>query len=575
MKQFLSLKKLTIVALLCVVFFNCEKDEINITEETENVDLPKLAKVQTHIGNEVSQTIIDYIKVKTNNTLQVLNKKGTVRLTNTTAYTKSDALGTIDTSKEIVVINELNTKHTFKVIDYDDDNKTFVNLIVVETENTTYEYFVKYTLNKDISIYNAEGNLDFSQFRGRIETFNSEGDLTGDILIEDGSITTQTGQLSPCPDEPVDDTNTNDEPTDGDTTSSSSTNGNIPGTDGQTSGGIDNNIDNSSGGYFEGDNSFCGLRWSYAQCGCGGTANGHQPQAGYSCCQGSPLIITDCNGNIIAQRSNSTMPTMIKGNPSTPCDDGAVGVLLDNETDQKNCEELKKLLAETDYPIIAPAKSPKSAHEDLEGDLSLKHEVGYTLIQNMSQQALAYKASGINYSKVKYPTAANVYGGMHTHQDNNEIIPMFSWGDVKTLLDFYQEFDNDSIVDKSLFVHVVVTYQGTYAIKINDPQKLQQLNEIYADEDDANGDGVDEFEQFRRRYDTTFRKTYNETTGLFTGGSLDFQKAFLKFITQKYDLGVSLYKAEENTDGEITWKKKTLNQVSNNTSVVETTPCPE
>lgn len=327
--QFLLIFRLAFIVLLSLTFSNCEKDEVDAIEETQT---QQLNKVQVNTNTKVSKKAINFIKARTNNSLAVDNKKGRITLSEAAISSKNAALGIVDTSKEIVVINETNVKHTFKVIDNDNDNKTFTNLIVVETENSTYEYFVKYTLYEGVSIRDTEGNLDFSQFRGRIETFNSEGDIIGDILVEDGSITSQSGQLSPCPDEPIDDTstNTNDAPTDGNSTSSSSTSAGVPGSDTNSSNTTNDNT--TSGGWFaSSDNDDCGLSWSYAQCDCGGDANGHSPQAGYACCQGSPLTITDCYGNVIAEGRDANTTTMFKRNPTDPCNDGDVGVILDEE----------------------------------------------------------------------------------------------------------------------------------------------------------------------------------------------------------------------------------------------------
>ncbi|WP_046758700.1 hypothetical protein [Kordia jejudonensis] len=321
----LPLFRLALVVLLSFIFSNCEQDEVS--SDTDEIT-KQHNRVQINTNNEVSKSAIDFIKTKTNNSFAVTHYKGKVFLSEATSNAKNTNLGTVDTSKEIVVLNETNTKHTFKVIDNDNDSNTYTNLIVVETETTTYEYFIKYTVNEGVTIHDEEGNLDFSQFRGRIETFNSEGDLIGDVLIEDGSISTQTGQFAPCPDEPIDDTTTpNDPPSNDGATSSSSNSAGIDGSDtGSTSSPIDNT---ENGGWFaSSDSDDCGLQWSYAQCGCGGTANGHAP-SGPDCCQGSPLTITDCNGNLVTQGRDSNTNTMFKRDPTDPCDDGAVGVILD------------------------------------------------------------------------------------------------------------------------------------------------------------------------------------------------------------------------------------------------------
>ncbi|WP_430410990.1 glycoside hydrolase family 19 protein [Kordia sp.] len=248
-------------------------------------------------------------------------------------------------------------------------------MIIVETEDTVYEYFLKYTLSTGVSMYNSEGNIDFSQFNGRIETFNSAGNLIGDVFIGDGNITNQMGQLAPCPDDPVDDpTNTNDAPTNDNTTSSSSTSAGVPGSD--TSGTNAPNDNTGNGGFFaSSDTDDCGLRWSYAQCGCGGTANGHSP-SGPSCCEGSPLTITDCNGNVLAQRNNSDVTTMLKRNPIDPCDDGDVGVILKDDDCDTSKEDLKKVfpnMSDADAKLLAKLINEKGTDFGIDTKEKLWH----------------------------------------------------------------------------------------------------------------------------------------------------------------------------------------------------------
>ena len=89
------------------------------------------------------------------------------------------------------------------------------------------------------------------------------------------------------------------------------------------------------------------------------------------------------------------------------------------------------------------------------------------------------------------------------------------------------------------------------------------------DDKDANGDGVDELRLLYRRYDNLFDKYYNEMTSQFIGSDTDFQKAFLQFITEKYDFGISLYEANDDMTN---WNKLTLNHSSNIPSV-DSIPC--
>ena len=61
---------------------------------------------------------------------------------------------------------------------------------------------------------------------------------------------------------------------------------------------------------------------------------------------------------------------------------------------------------------------------------------------------------------------------------------------------------------------------------------MQVIVNIFADEKDDNGDGVDELRILYRRYDNLFDKYYDEMTSQFIGSDTDFQIAFLEFITE-------------------------------------------
>ena len=149
-----------------------------------------------------------------------------------------------------------------------------------------------------------------------------------------------------------------------------------------------------------------------------------------------------------------------------------------------------------------------------------------------SLNAYASPTNNNSYNKVRYPNFPNIFGGIYTHQDNNKIIPMFSPDDIKSLIEFSQNYNNGNTVDKSLFVHILVGSMGNYTNKIDDLKKLQVIVNIFADEKDANGDGVDELRILYRRYDNLFDKYYDEMTSQFIGSDTNFQIAFLEFITE-------------------------------------------
>ncbi|WP_162014347.1 SprT-like domain-containing protein [Kordia algicida OT-1] len=314
---------------LLLFLFSCSNDEFGEAEKTKS-HLSTDLRVQYKRGNNVSTSAINYIRERTNNTFRVDTKKGRIKLNNSQSFSKSDELGTVDTSKEIVVVNETNTKHTFKVITPQEPLNTITNLIIVEKGNDSYEYFLKYTFSGELPINEETGTIDFSKFNGTIETFNASGDLIGSMTIENSIITSDQGQLSPCPDDNQD-PNDDDDTNAGSNSSGSDSSTGIPNDDTDEDPVNAGNGDPDSSAQFTDPNGDCGLTFSYEQCGCGGDANGHAPQAGYDCCQGSPLVIRDCNGTIIAQRNSGTSTTMFKRNVFDPCDDGDVGVILDDD----------------------------------------------------------------------------------------------------------------------------------------------------------------------------------------------------------------------------------------------------
>ncbi|QHI38500.1 hypothetical protein IMCC3317_38930 [Kordia antarctica] len=321
------MKKHIFIYFILLFLFSCDNDEFHEAEELENHVSTDL-RIQYKRGSEVSASALDFIKSRTNNTFTVTSKKGEVKLNSSLSLSKNNELGTVDTSKEIVVINENNTKHTFKVIAPSEHSNTVINLIVVEKETDSYEYFLKYTFAGELPINEETGTTDFSEFNGTIETFNADGALIGSMTIENGIITNDQGQLSPCPDdsqEPTDD-NTN---VDSNTGGSDSSTG-IPNDDNTDDPLSSGNGDPNQSSQFTDPNGDCGLTWAYESCGCGGSPNGHAPQ-GVDCCQGSPLVIRDCNGTVIAQRDSNTSTTIFKRNGFDPCDDGDVGVILDDD----------------------------------------------------------------------------------------------------------------------------------------------------------------------------------------------------------------------------------------------------
>ncbi len=70
-------------------------------------------------------------------------------------------------------------------------------MIVVETVDGIYEYFLKYTFEGKIP-FTDKGLLDLSEFTGTIESFDNNGAQTGTLIVESGQVIDFTGRTDPC-----------------------------------------------------------------------------------------------------------------------------------------------------------------------------------------------------------------------------------------------------------------------------------------------------------------------------------------------------------------------------------------
>lgn len=229
-----------------------------------------------------------------------------------------------------------------------------------------------------------------------------------------------------------------------------------------------------------------------------------------------------------------------------------------------NCDELKKLTEVPTYTIAPPLLSPKSALESLELKLDKEDEHGFSFKHNSEFNAFANKVDLVGSSIINYPPHANIFGGVHTHPNDGVVIPMFSHADIKCLLDFSKNYNSGTESPSSLFVHVLVSSHGTYALKIKNIENLNNLTEIYND--------VRKKRIFERNLDRKLGKFYDKNTAQLTGSPNDYQKAFLKFINnfdnEGSSLGVSLYKLDNSLSN---WEEITLD--SNEADGTKEIPC--
>lgn len=235
------------------------------------------------------------------------------------------------------------------------------------------------------------------------------------------------------------------------------------------------------------------------------------------------------------------------GDPTDPCGDAEEIGIIEPDTHVNNCEELKR---QSEDPEVI------SALNDLDNKAELDDkEYGYSISQNDSDYIVndistnPYFPQFSNNSTLPFPPAVhNAIGVMHTHQLDYQGYLMFSAQDIR----YFYEIVKKHIVpvgttrNLNSYSLIIVTHQGTHALKIENATKFLSLISKY------DQDFIDELDfAYQNRHPM-------DPINLF-------EEDFLRFINDK-DIGVSLYKADDNLNN---WNKLTLHE---NGSIVYT-PC--
>ena len=193
-------------------------------------------------------------------------------------------------------------------------------------------------------------------------------------------------------------------------------------------------------------------------------------------------------------------------------------------------------------------------------------EAGYSFIGTTNNQSYG------PYANFLSPDASNhvyfnlhylMYGYIHTHPNDGKHIPMFSLDDIYTLLEIAENFNANgptglNTSGNDLFTAIMVSKIGgvayTYAIKIDDISKLQELKKLHPK---GNGSFIK-----WERYGDRLNEKYKDDADGANGTQAQYEKTLLEFLKDE-DLGVSLYQMEQVNFGtpnvyEI-WKKVELN----------------
>jgi len=495
------------------LIISCQKDDDFSRKETFNEASAKEINIKTIIGQQIPKSITNYLKDKTENTLQfnITNKKIEPLTVQTIASRGVNLeIGTINTSKSVVVINPTNTKYTFEMVNNDVNTKH--NLVVIDLGTEIINYYISFKPEPSWSSTH-DITKDMRFFTGDIVFYNTHGVETGVLKIANGLLEEELSKVyDPCFDQYDDNqddstNNTNNGTSGGGGSGTNTGNGsnstNVGGSGGSGSSGANTELPFSE---------MC--EYTVGQeCSAGG---GHTSSA--NCTSGDGWSVT------------FSLPCGSLGERNTSSDCvGDVGILINTETHKSNCEDLHKF-----------STNPYSQNEFIsqEADVSDTKEKGYILKHvpfNPGFEAQPIEA-GSDCGEIRFPINNVCYGFMHTHPTGCEggTYPMFFEGDLYTLYKMSQTYNATSPVDNSIFSAYMTVEGNHYAMKIKDVNKFNALGDIYNNKKKK--------EKFIARFKRAFKKINNNDEPTQN----ELAEAFLKFINETYDLGISVYRSSHD-----------------------------
>lgn len=247
------------------------------------------------------------------------------------------------------------------------------------------------------------------------------------------------------------------------------------------------------------------------------------------------------------------------GNPSTPpqppCHGGGCPPIITtpvmDEAPIDNCEELKKLLKVPTYPVVAPNKTVPKSIAYLQGRLSgfnpPSNEEGFNFRNDARSYADAVPYADTSPTSVIYSDDPDVYGGTHIHLES--LYGMFSHEDIGTLHNFATHYNyNGQAPDYSIPVHVLVTKNKTYALKIDNWSRFNVvMRAIYNNETK------------KRTFKRNLEKTYQNLRKTNGTSQTDYELAFLNYLKEQH-IFASLYRLTTPAESEEkqNWEKLTI-----------------
>ncbi|WP_397364255.1 hypothetical protein [Olleya sp. R77988] len=233
---------------ITLFFYSCQKeDDLSKQGLVDDIAVDEI-NIKTIVGKQIPKNITNFLNDKTDNTLQfgITNKKIQPLNQQIIASRGVDLeIGTVDTSKSAMVVNETNTKYTFEMINSDVSSKH--NLVVIDLGTDIVNYYISYKPEASWSTTH-DITKDMRFFTGDIIFYNTDGVESSVLKIVNGSVDPNTSNVvnDPCDEveeeeeEPDDTTNDN---TTGSTGGSSNSGNSGSGSNPANGGGSDANTE--------------------------------------------------------------------------------------------------------------------------------------------------------------------------------------------------------------------------------------------------------------------------------------------------------------------------------------------
>lgn len=271
-----------------------------------------------------------------------------------------------------------------------------------------------------------------------------------------------------------------------------------------------------------------------------GESNG--PTAGYYITESILSVCNDSSGS----GGNTNTNTNNSPNSSQTTGGGGPGITVTTPTivPCRTCPELY----DEETPCGQLNKSSKdsvflSKLNYLKVNVNLNYEVGFVQVPT-DTLATSYNYTPVqgtsNSNEIEFSLSAGLISGFfHTHYSIKKQFSIFSLSDIYSIYDLAI---NNNIYDDS-FTAILVTAHGTkYAIKFDNPQSLVNFGNFWFVDWDLDLSSIPEgtYESKRKKIE----KIYNQGIKKSNSNSKN-EMNFVKFI-EKYNLGISIYKSNEN-----------------------------